>query len=77
MITLIDLLTTTLIYSLIKHTFNITIYVNHVLRTTYTAMLKAIKPILKNGRYYEIDKDLINIKNVPDLISATNQNAKI
>ena len=46
------------------------IYANHLLRVSYPAM-KTITSILKNKRSYEIDNELMSIKNILELIPGT------
>ncbi len=53
---------------LIKNGFKLVIYANHLLRTSYLAMKKTISSILKNGRAYEAQKDMISIKEIIELI---------
>ena len=57
---------------LIKNGFNVVIYANHMLRAAYPAMYETAKSILKNGRSFEIDKKLIKIKDILNLIPGTN-----
>lgn len=56
---------------LIKMGFNIVIYANHLFRASYPSMEFAAKSILKNGRSKEIDKKLISIKEILNLIPGT------
>lgn len=56
---------------LAKNGFNIVIYANQMLRAAYPAMYKVAESILKNGRSFEVDKDLINIKKILELIPGT------
>ena len=56
---------------LIENGFNIVIYANHLLRASYPAMKKTILSILKNKRSYEIDNELMSIKNILELIPGT------
>jgi len=51
--------------------FNIVIYANHLLRSTYPAMETVARAILKNERAYEQEKNLISIKNILKLIPGT------
>ncbi len=53
---------------LIKYGFKIVIYANQLLRAAYPAMQNAAKNILKNSRAYEIDKKIIPIKEIINLI---------
>ncbi len=48
---------------------NIVIYANHLLRSTYPAMLNTAQSILKNGRTEEIEPDLMSIKDIINFIS--------
>ena len=56
---------------LAKNGFNIVIYANQMLRAAYPAMYKVAESILKNGRSLEVDKDLIKIKKILELIPGT------
>tara|TARA_Y100000389_G_scaffold188076_1_gene210184 strand:+ start:9346 stop:10650 length:1305 start_codon:yes stop_codon:yes gene_type:complete len=56
---------------LIKNNFNLVIYANHLFRASYPAMLKTAEKILKFGRTKEIDKSLISIKKILELIPGT------
>lgn len=51
--------------------FNIVIYANHLMRAAYPAMRRVAQDILQNGRSLEVDKDLISIKEVLELIPGT------
>ena len=51
--------------------FNIVIYANHLMRSSYPAMKSVAYSILKHGRSAEVDKELISIKEVLDLIPGT------
>ena len=51
--------------------FNIVIYANQMLRAAYPAMQKVANKILKHGRSKEIDKQLISIEKILDLIPGT------
>ena len=53
---------------LIKNGFKIVIYANHLLRAAYPAMQFAAKKILKNSRSFEIEKKIIPIKEIINLI---------
>jgi len=53
---------------LIKNGFKIVIYANHLLRAAYPAMEFAAKKILENSRCYEIEKKIIPIKKIINLI---------
>ena len=50
---------------------NIVIYANQMLRAAYPAMYNVAESILKNGRSFEVDKDLIKIKKILELIPGT------
>lgn len=51
---------------------NIIIYANHLLRSAYPSMVNTAKTILKNKRTIEIEKKILSIKNILDLIPGTN-----
>tara|TARA_Y100000589_G_scaffold329459_1_gene376088 strand:- start:124 stop:1422 length:1299 start_codon:yes stop_codon:yes gene_type:complete len=51
--------------------FNIVIYANHLMRSSYPAMQSVAESILKYGRSAEVDKELISIKDVLELIPGT------
>ncbi len=53
---------------LINNGFKIVIYANHLLRSIYPAMENAAKTILKNGRAYELEKKIIPINKIINLI---------
>ena len=53
---------------LIKNGFKLVIYANQLLRAAYPAMQNAAKTILEKGRAYEIDKKIIPIKEIINLI---------
>ena len=53
---------------LVENGFNVVIYANQMLRAAYPAMYNTAKSILENGRSFEVDKDLIKIKNILELI---------
>ena len=53
---------------LIKNGFKIVIYANQLLRAAYPAMQKAAKSILEKNRAFEIDKKIIPIKEIINLI---------
>jgi len=53
---------------LIKNGFKLVIYANQLLRASYPAMQNAAKTILKNSRAFEIDKKIIPIKEIINLI---------
>ena len=53
---------------LIKHGFKVVIYANQLLRAAYPAMRSAAKSILENSRAFEIDKKIISINEIINLI---------
>ena len=53
---------------LIKNGFKLVIYANQLLRAAYPAMQNAAKTILEKSRAYEIDKKIIPIKEIINLI---------
>ena len=56
---------------LINEGFNVVIYANHMLRASYPAMKQVAYEILKYGRSYESDKNLLSIKKILNLIPGT------
>jgi len=56
---------------LAENGFNIVIYANHMLRAAYPAMQSAANKILAHGRSKEIDKQLISIEKILELIPGT------
>ena len=50
---------------------NIVIYANHLLRSVYPNMVNTAKSILKNKRAYQIEKKLLTIKDILELIPGT------
>jgi phosphoenolpyruvate phosphomutase len=50
---------------------NIVIYANQLLRAAYPAMLKTANLILENGRSLEADSEMMNIKDILELIPGT------
>ncbi len=56
---------------LAENGFNIVIYANHLLRAAYPAMRRVANDILINRRSLEVDKDLISIKEILELIPGT------
>ncbi len=56
---------------LIDNGFDIVIYANHMLRSSYPAMKNVAKEILKYGRSYESNKNLMSIKEILNLIPGT------
>jgi phosphoenolpyruvate phosphomutase len=55
---------------LVAHGVNVVIYANHLLRAAYPAMMKTAQSILENGRSFEVDENLLPIKDVIALIPA-------
>ena len=53
---------------LIKNGFKIVIYANHLLRAAYPAMENAVKSILLNERSYQLEKKIIPISKIINLI---------
>jgi phosphoenolpyruvate phosphomutase len=53
---------------LIKAGVDLVIYANHLLRSSYPAMVNTAESILKNKRSYEASKECLPIKNVLELI---------
>ena len=53
---------------LIKNGFKLVIYANQLLRAAYPAMVFAAKKILENSRSFEIEKKIIPIKKIINLI---------
>ncbi len=53
---------------LIKNGFKLVIYANQLLRAAYPAMVSTAKNILMNSRAFEIDKKIIPIKEIINLI---------
>ena len=53
---------------LIKNGFKIVIYANHLLRAAYPAMENAAKSILINERSYQLEKKIIPIREIINLI---------
>ena len=47
---------------------NIVIYANHLLRSVYPNMVDTAKSILKYKRAYQIEKKLLSIKDILELI---------
>jgi phosphoenolpyruvate mutase len=56
---------------LAEHGFNVVIYANHLLRAAYPAMQHVAREILRNGRSLEVDKDLMGINEILELIPGT------
>jgi 2-methylisocitrate lyase-like PEP mutase family enzyme len=53
---------------LIKNGYKLVIYANQLLRAAYPAMQSAAQTILKNKRAFEVDKKIIPIKEIINLI---------
>ena len=53
---------------LIKNGFSLVIYANQLLRAAYPAMQNAAKSILEKSRAFEVDKKIISIKEIINLI---------
>ena len=53
---------------LIRNGFKLVIYANQLLRAAYPAMQNAAKTILEKSRAFEIDKKIIPIKEIINLI---------
>ena len=53
---------------LIKNGFKLVIYANQLLRAAYPAMHNTAKNILEKGRAFEVDKKIIPIKEIINLI---------
>lgn len=51
--------------------FNLVIYANHLLRAAYPAMQHVAREILRHGRSSEVDKDLMGINEILELIPGT------
>tara|TARA_Y100000589_G_scaffold236802_1_gene224224 strand:+ start:6318 stop:7625 length:1308 start_codon:yes stop_codon:yes gene_type:complete len=56
---------------LIKNGFNIVIYANHLLRAAYPSMKKVAEKILIDSCAFGVDKDIISISEILDLIPGT------
>jgi|TARA_Y100000310_G_scaffold95672_1_gene93475 phosphoenolpyruvate phosphomutase len=56
----------------IKNGFKLVIYANQLLRAAYPVMEFAAKKILENSRSFEIDKKIIPIKKIINLIQNEN-----
>jgi len=50
---------------------NIVIYANHMLRAAYPGMIKVAESILENDRSYEVEKELLPIEEILELIPGT------
>ena len=55
----------------IKNGFNIVIYANHLLRAAYPSMKKVAEKILIDSCAFGVDKDIISISEILDLIPGT------
>jgi len=55
----------------IEQGVSVVTYANHMLRSSYPAMLKVAKSILKHGRSLEASDDCLSIKEILDLIPGT------
>ena len=53
---------------LIKNGFKVVIYANHLLRAAYPAMEKTAINILKNSRSFGVEKEIISIKKILNII---------
>ena len=53
------------------HGFNIIIYANHLLRAAYPAMKNVAHEILKNGRSSEVDKQIMSVNEILEVIAGT------
>jgi phosphoenolpyruvate phosphomutase len=51
--------------------FRIAIYANHMLRASYPAMQRTAQSILTHGRTHEVEKELISINEILNLIPGT------
>ncbi|MCM1030193.1 MAG: phosphoenolpyruvate mutase [Oscillibacter sp.] len=56
---------------LVEWGVNIVIYANHMLRSSYPAMLNTAKSILANGRSYEANEYCMSVKEILELIPGT------
>ena len=56
---------------LIDKGVNVVIYANHLLRAAYPAMMKTAKSILEKQRSFDIESELLSIKEILDLIPGT------
>lgn len=55
----------------VKHKIDIIIYANHLMRSVYPSMVNTAKSILKNKRSLEIEKKIMPIKEILELIPGT------
>ena len=51
--------------------FNIVIYANHLFRAAFPAMAEAARSILEEGRSFDVDRKLMSIEDILDLIPGT------
>ena len=51
-----------------KNNFKIVIYANHLFRASYSSMKETANQILKDGRAFNADKDILDIQKTIDLI---------
>ena len=56
---------------LAEHGINLVIYANHLMRAAYPAMRRVAMEILRNGRSLEVDRELISINDLLELIPGT------
>ena len=54
---------------LVKNGFNIVIYANQLLRSSYSSMTRTAKTILKNERAFECEKNISSVKEIIELIN--------
>ena len=50
---------------------NVVIYPNHMLRSAYPGMMKTARTILEHDRTYEVESDILPIKDILELIPGT------
>ena len=55
----------------LRHKVDIVIYANHLLRSVYPSMVDTAKSILRNKRSLEIEKKILPIKDILELIPGT------
>ena len=53
---------------LIKNGFSVVIYANHLLRSSYYAMVNTAKTILKHKRAFESEKNISSLNKILELI---------
>ena len=56
---------------LAKAGVNVIIYANHMLRAAYPGMINVAESILKHNRSYEVEKEMLSIKKILELIPGT------